>query len=229
MSFKRNSWEDLITGNTLTESMVGIGMLFGGGARNDPNIENTIFSAVYHGIHNQDFRVLSMATLWLEKHTFILNASRLVKLINKHEEQDLFFRYWVAFSQWYNADCRFNSLRKKISEDSKRGISSGAEFLAKRNGIDLRFKNTCLIVPNKMLEKKDWLILSPKKMTEHHSDYRWRLIIGPSYRADMWSLLTQDHSLKPSDLAKKTYGSYATAHRVKKEFEIYSGKELKKA
>ena len=223
MSYKRVLLDELLEAKDLTQSMIGIGMLFGGAGFKNPNIENTILSATHHGIINQDYRVLAMATLWLEKHLFILNASRLLKLIEGYKDNTEFYRFWVAVAQWHGTDSRFKSLREKISLKSKQEISKGARFLAKRNGFDSRFKNTCLIVPKKMLVKKDWLVLSPQKMINHHLDYRWRLIIGPTFRADMWSQLEQNHSLAAATIAKKSYGSYATAYRAKKEFEIYRG------
>lgn len=224
MSYKRKISEDLLSGEELTRSMIGIGILFGGEGTKNPNIENTIISASLHGIRNQDFRVLSMVTLWLEKHFFILNASRLIKLIEKCKEDKSFLRFWVAVSQWQAADNRFKGFREKYSFKRRKEISSGAKFLSEKNGYDLRFINTCLIVPKKMLEKKDWLVLDPKDMVNHHSDYRWRLIIGPSFRADMWSQLEQYREISASELAKNSYGSYATAHRSKKEYEIFKNR-----
>lgn len=221
MSYKRIISDELLEGKALTQSMIGIGMLFGGDGFKNPNIENTILSATYKGIVDQDYRVLAVATLWLEKHFFIINASRLLKLIDVYKDNVEFYRFWAAVAQWQGSDNRFRSLRDKVSLKSKKEISQGSKFLAKKNGYDPRFQDTCLIVPKKMLEKKDWLVLSPAKMIDHHLDYRWRLIIGPSFRADMWSQLEQDHSLPAVTLARKSYGSYATAYRAKKEFEIY--------
>jgi hypothetical protein len=221
MSFKRQSFAELVTGEELTRDMISIGMLFGGAPGKPANIENTIFSSVFHSLRNQDFRVLAMVTLWLEKHSFILNASRIVKLINRYKDYVPIFRYWVAFSQWHSSDHRFQILRKQISTYDRVGLYSGAKFLAEKNGQDFRFEKTCLIVPDKLLSKKDWLVLDPKNLANFNDDYKWRLIIGPTFRADMWSALVNDSTLPAAKLARLTYGSYATAHRVKKEFEIY--------
>lgn len=221
MSYKRQISKKFLKGEDLTRSMVGIGMLFGAKPEKNPNIEDTIISASYQGIVSEDFRILSMLTKWLEQHFFIINASRLIKLIKEHEDNDIFLRYWISVSQWQAADNRFRSLRDLGKNKKKKEITKGSLFLSKKNGEDTRFKGTCLVVPKKMLDREDWLVLSPEKMTNYHLDYKWRLIIGPSFRADMWSQLERDNALTPSSLAKAAYGSYATAHRTKKEFQIY--------
>jgi hypothetical protein len=46
------------------------------------------------------------------------------------------------------------------------------------------------------------------------------VIIGPSYRADMWAALETDPELSPTELARQTYGSFATAWQVKRDFVL---------
>jgi hypothetical protein len=45
--------------------------------------------------------------------------------------------------------------------------------------------------------------------------------MGPSYRADMWAALARNPSLSAAALARKTYGSFATAWQVKSDFAIF--------
>jgi hypothetical protein len=40
--------------------------------------------------------------------------------------------------------------------------------------------------------------------------------MGPGYRADMWAALEAEPTLKPAELARRTYGPFATAWRVKR-------------
>ena len=44
-----------------------------------------------------------------------------------------------------------------------------------------------------------------------HNAYRYRILLGPSYRADVWSVLENEPSHAVSDWARRTYGSFATA------------------
>jgi hypothetical protein len=36
----------------------------------------------------------------------------------------------------------------------------------------------------------------------------------------MWAVLESDPSLSPAELARRTYGSFATAWQVKQDFEL---------
>ena len=48
-----------------------------------------------------------------------------------------------------------------------------------------------------------------------HRAYLRRVMLGPSYRADMWAELESDPSLPPAELARRAYGSFATAWQVR--------------
>lgn len=45
-------------------------------------------------------------------------------------------------------------------------------------------------------------------------------MIGPTYRADMWAALEGDPTLSAAVLARKAYGSFATAWRVRHDFAV---------
>jgi hypothetical protein len=45
-------------------------------------------------------------------------------------------------------------------------------------------------------------------------------MMGPSYRADMWAALESEPQLAVAELARRTYGSFATAWNVRKAFTI---------
>ena len=45
-------------------------------------------------------------------------------------------------------------------------------------------------------------------------------LIGPTYRADMWAELDLDPALIPAELARRAYGSFATAWEVKQQWGI---------
>jgi hypothetical protein len=50
--------------------------------------------------------------------------------------------------------------------------------------------------------------------------YRWRIIIGPSFRADMWALLEESPELTIAVVARRAYGSFATAWTVKRDWAV---------
>lgn len=45
-------------------------------------------------------------------------------------------------------------------------------------------------------------------------------MIGPTYRADMWAALEADPDLSAAELARRTYGSFATAWHVRRDFAL---------
>jgi hypothetical protein len=45
-------------------------------------------------------------------------------------------------------------------------------------------------------------------------------MLGPSYRADMGAELEADPALSPAELARRTYGSFATAWQVKHDWQV---------
>jgi FtsX-like permease family protein len=63
-------------------------------------------------------------------------------------------------------------------------------------------------------------VLSPADLAKRHRAYHYRVMIGPSYRADMWAALERNPELSTAELARRTYGSFATAWRVKREFVV---------
>jgi hypothetical protein len=50
--------------------------------------------------------------------------------------------------------------------------------------------------------------------------YRARVAIGPTYRADMWAALDRDPTLSAAALARRTYGSFATAWHTRRDYSL---------
>jgi hypothetical protein len=75
-------------------------------------------------------------------------------------------------------------------------------------------------VPAGVLRDRDSDVMPPAELSRIHRAYRYRILMGPTYRADMWSALEYDSSLSVSELAKRTYGSFATAWQIKHDFSI---------
>ena len=76
-------------------------------------------------------------------------------------------------------------------------------------------------VPARTLRNRPGDILSPAELARRHGAYRWRVLIGPSYRADMFAALEREAGISAAELARRrTYGSYATAVQVKRDWEL---------
>lgn len=63
-------------------------------------------------------------------------------------------------------------------------------------------------------------MLNPAELAKRHRTYQRRILLGPSYRADMWSALDRDPDLTAAELARRAYGSFATAWQVKQDWVL---------
>ena len=84
-------------------------------------------------------------------------------------------------------------------------------------GEDPRFAGSALRVPAGVLRDRKADVLTPAELAGRHGTYRRRILLGPSYRADMWAELDRDPSLTAAELARRTYGSFATGWQVKQD------------
>lgn len=75
-------------------------------------------------------------------------------------------------------------------------------------------------MPAGVLRDRPGDVLSPKELARRHRTYRCRVLMGPSYRADMWALLEAEPSITAAELGRRAYGSFATAWHVKKDYEL---------
>lgn len=212
MSFKRKVVPDAFAnGENLSQDLAGIGILVSAEANKYPNIENTLVAASIEGM--SDLRTLSLVVDWLDIHSSRLNADRLIKLIKSTDSPKL-KAFWKAFSQWKFKDERWKRLGKVYRGERLDLLPSGTTHLVKRHGEDERFTATSLRVPNLTLRHRPQDIMSPTELARHHNAYRLRVIMGPSFRADMWAELERAGRLPPSDLARRVFGSFATAWQV---------------
>ncbi len=223
MAFKRViSAVRLPQGEKLTQAMVGIGMNFAADAAGNPNIEDTLIAAAIDGMQKDDLRVLSLLVNWLGIHHPWVNVNRLIRAISQ-ERSPRIQAFWTAIAMWLDRDRRFLRLKKLYRGPKIDLLRVGNEFQIERRGEDSRFRGTKLRVPAGILRERPTDILSPQDVADHHPTYRERVYMGPGYRADMWAELTLEPSLSASELARRTYGSFATAWRVKKDFKVLSG------
>lgn len=220
MGFKRTLLpEEFATGEALTQALISIGInLAGVTPEIDSNIEDTLIAASIEGMENDDLRVLSLLVTWIEIHHSWINADRVTILAKKQSTRVKAF--WSAVAFFLKNDQRFKRLQKVYVGKKIDLLKVGNEFQMTRKGEDERFKNSPLKVPAGTLRNRKVDVLSPQELALRHQAYRHRILIGPSYRADMWALLEVNPSLSPTELARLTYGSFATAWNVKHSFEL---------
>ena len=204
----------------LTADLVGIGILIGGEGSRDPNIEDTLVFASVEGMDHGDLRVLATMVTWFGVHLGRVNADRLTRLVALQESRRV-RAFWSALAHWRAADRRFARLGRRYRGPRIDLLPTGTDFQVDRHGEDARFAGTCLRVPANVLRDRPADVLSPVGLAEQHRPYSWRLVIGATYRADMWAALEQMPGLSPSTLARVTYGSFATAWQVKRDFGMW--------
>jgi hypothetical protein len=219
MGFKREvNPETFSRGEMLSSDLAGIGVLLASTASDSPNIENTLFAASTEAMDG-DLRLLSLLIDWLDIHGERINADRLIQLIKKTREPRVRC-FWKAVAQWKRKDTRLRRLLSIYRGPRINLLDSGSDFLIGRHGEDLRFKQTCLRVPLGTLRQRATDILTPLELAITHDTYRQRVVMGPSYRADMWAVLDRVGAITPSELARRTFGSFATAWQVLRDWNL---------
>jgi hypothetical protein len=208
--------------------MIGIGMRFSGNGTRDANIEDTLVAASIEGMAHDDLRVLALLVTWLGVHHPFVNVDRLTRLVGELARNHDFARvaaFWSAIATWLAKDRRFARLRRAYREPPLDLLRTGSDFQLRRRGEDSRFRGSPLRVPAGVLRDRAEDVLAPAALTKNHRAYRHRVLMGPSYRADMWAVLDGKRSLSAAELARGTYGSFATAWHVKHDFRILQGEE----
>jgi hypothetical protein len=203
--------------DALTADMVGIGMLVGGEGTRDPNIEDTLLFASIEGMEHGDLRVLAVLVTWFGVHLGRVNADRLTRLVGLQESKRA-RAFWSALARWRASDHRFARLARGYRGPRVDLLTAGTAFQVARNGEDPRFAGSKLRAPANVLRDRPADVLTPVELARRHRAYRWRLVIGPTYRADMWAALERERTLSAAEVARRTYGSFSTAWQVRRDF-----------
>ena len=220
MSFKRIIIpEQFAKGEKLTKDLIGIGFRLQGRGTKHPNIEDTIVAASIEGIEG-DLRTLSLLVDWIDIHYLRINIDRLYRMLKAIPDKHT-LAFWSAIATWKSADRRFKRIEGLYKGKRVDLLRTGTDFHINRSGEDPRFESSCLRVPVRAgLRSRPDDILPPHQLAKHHLPYHYRLIIGPTYRADMWAQLELNHNLTPAEIARLSYGSFATAWQVKNEWAV---------
>ena len=221
MAFKRALCVATPEPESLTAAMAGIGMNFASASANEPNIEDTLFFASVEGVDKEDFRVLAILVTWFGVHHTWVNADRLTKLVIKNGSPRV-RAFWCGLAQWQKQDHRFARLAA-LHKGRIDPLSSGTDFQIRRRGEDPRFEGTCIRIPANLLRDRGADVLSPEELALRHRAYRYRVAVGPNYRADLLATLEAEPRLSASDLARRTCASFASAWQAKRDFVIAFG------
>lgn len=221
MAFRRSTEPAIPDRSDLTAAMIGIGMLFGGTPLPSPNIEDTILATSVEGMDRGDLRVLSVLTTWIGIHAPYVNVDRLTKIVAGASPRVR--AYWSSVAAGRPADRRFRRLAVAYTGPRLELLRVGNDTQLRRKGADTRFAAGPVVVPAGTLRDRVADVMTPDELAARHDAYRWRVIIGPSYRADVWAALEADPKAKPADLARRTYASFATAWTARRDHRVVAG------
>jgi hypothetical protein len=212
--------------DALTRDMVGIGMNFAAEPNPDAPIEETLVHASALGMDDDDLRVLSVLTTWLGVHSAHVNADRLFRCVAAHPSERV-HGYWAAVAEWQDKDRRFARLRKLPPDHAGdlELLRVGNAFQLARRGEDPRFASSRLRAPAGTLRDRPADVLTPASLVRQHPGYRNRVRMGPTWRADVWTVLERDPELSVAEAARRAGCSFAAAWPVVQDFTLLRGSE----
>ena len=220
------------TGKSLDSDLRAIGFNLNGKKKSiDPNIEASIISASIEAVNNKDNRMGGLLVDWITIHYLRVNVDRLTKFVFSLSDSDYKFVkiFWCANAQrLFIKDQRFKRLselykgRRVNFADRfiKKGQQKVTKMLIEMKGEDERFKRTCIRVPKGYFSERPHQIFPVSVIAKKHLPYRYRVMMGSSYRADLWALLDSDSNISAYALGKKVQCSYRAAYMVKKDYKL---------
>jgi len=171
------------------------------------------------GMVEHDLRILSVVCMWLEVHHRYTNVDALVRLVEEHPHARV-RAFWAAVAQWLAADRRFAKLARLHQGERIDVLPVGTDFQIARRGEDDRFAATTLRVPMGTLRRRQADVISPEALARLHPGYRNRVAMGPSWRADVWTLLELAPSTATATLARNVRCAFGTAWAAKRDFTL---------
>ena len=198
----------------------------------DPDIEATLLSASVEAVNNKNNRMGGLLVDWITIHHSKINMDKLTKYVFSLSEKThkLVKIFWCANAQRLLAkDQRFKRLAASYTGQRVHFADSVFKFpgqkkltkmFIKTRGEDKRFKGTCIRLFKGYFVERVGQIHPESLMVKTHLPYRYRVMMGPSYRADLWAILTRQPNLSAYALGKKVHCSYRTAYIVKKSHTL---------
>lgn len=213
--------ENFLRGHELTQAMADIGIRVGQKPnKRSPNIEDVLLSASIESLENYDWRTLSLVMQWFLKHSSLINVDRLTRALNVLKDNRKLIIFWSALAQTTKHDLRFKRIQSMYRGKRVLLGDKSSKLLLARNGEDQRFQNTSLIVPNKMLRSRESDVLELKNLIKIHLGLYYRVMLGPSYRADCFCELMKNNSIIASEVARLSYSSFKTAWDAKNDWDV---------
>ncbi|MBM4380086.1 MAG: hypothetical protein FJ086_12450 [Deltaproteobacteria bacterium] len=185
----------------------------------DADIEGTLVHASEVGMEEHDLRVLSVLATWFGVHHAHVNADRLVRLVKAHDSARV-RAWWSALATWQARDRRFARLVAGHRGAALDLLPVGTAFQLGRRGEDERFRGSALRVPRGTLRDRADDVLSPEELVRLHAGYRNRVLMGPSWRADVWTALEKAPDVSVSEIARRVSCSFATAWEAAQDFKL---------
>jgi hypothetical protein len=195
-------------------------MAVGGAGTRDPNIEDALLAASLEGTERGDPRVLAVLVTWFGVHSGRVNVDRLTRLVALTESKRV-RAFRSALALWRGSDRRFARLAQAYHGARVDLLTARTDFQVARHGEDSRFAGSKLRVPANGLPDRPADVLAPAEIARQRSAYRWRLVIGPTYRVDMWAALERRPELSAAALARETYGSFASAWQARRDHALW--------
>jgi len=140
-----------------------------------------------------------------------VNADRLVRLVAEHAAERV-RAYWSSVAVWLGKDRRLARLLKAYGGAPVDLLSTGNAFQLARRGADERFTSSKLRVPRGTLRDRPDDVLTPEALVRRHASYRNRVLMGPTWRADVWTVLERDPELAVAEALRQELGGRDQVH-----------------
>ena len=170
----------------------------------------------------QDLRVLAVLMTWLGAHHTHVNADRLIRCVSEVASERV-RAFWASVSHWLDKDRRLARLAKLYQGPRLDLLPVGTDFQIARHGEDERLAGSVLRVPAQTLRNRAADVLTPKALAAQHMGYRNRIHMGPTWRADAWTVLERAPNISVAEAARRTGCSFAAAWQVAQDFAVLRG------
>lgn len=135
--------------------------------------------------------------------------------------------YWAAIASWLAKDRRLARIGTAYAGARIDLLPVGTDFQLARRGEDPRFAGSKLRVPAGTLRDREDDVMSPATLAKRHAGYRNRLLMGPTWRADVWTVLERAPEISVAEVARQASSSFATAWQVVQDFKVLRSVELR--
>lgn len=212
--------------NSLDQKLYSIGIQIAGDFENRPkfyiDIEQTLIEACYE--IDKDGRLLSLVMGWVKIHGNYIIAEKLIKnykLIAKEKGETPWFNALLAFA---SLECS-HKFSKWVKKEKKKVFWQSKEItenLIALKGAVPFWESINIYVALSSFRIRERDVLSPKELIKFNYQYRNRYIYGPSWRADIITMIERGINT-PTAIAKTLGCSYEPANRVFREYSMAIG------